>query len=643
MSLKGLVEAADGTALAGVSVVLRSGVGEALKEWRTTADPSGRFEIGGLAPGRYTLLLMRGLGGIGETLRREIDIRRVSADVASQVMLLVWDERPESATEGNLWDEIKYALRTSPRDGLREEEPTAPLDADPDAPTPIIEESGRRDGQSLAQVGSADIRLSQSYALSPSSATPMPGVNAGFTYDSPAFRLATFSVAGERVRGGSLTSPMLAGSGVTDEILRLKVRIAASEVDQVQVNGALGRDSVQSAVGSDPLGQTDESTIGNLDARWRRRMPDGDLTVKLSYARGALSIAGGPVQDLSLVQSFWSVHSEYVAQAAANVMSVGGAYRFDHAPSTMAAWPGTYDETAGLIGFTGADGAATAHVRDAWRLHEKLALRTGVSVFYPVAEVERAFAEGQAGLDATLWPGSSLLTTGRYVYASPVRVEGTLVSDRLDAEPGTTTVMTELSQRFPRGAELQAFAGSRDLRALYQQAAVADTEGYLPNPLFYTTGLAIAREAGVELRSAPVGGDATIAFRYVHGRTEGALSVTPIQYLRRDLVLGESGLAPARVSYSQAVVALSVPRVGTSADVSFVQVDAIEAADRESTSGYSLWGAQVRQLLPFRGLQDARLSVLLAANQVLTDLYQLDAMSQTPRHVQMTGGVALSF
>ena len=648
-ALKGLVQDGDGTALAGVLVVLKGAAG---KEWRTTADDDGRFKFEELLPGAYSLTLLRGVGGVGEILRRQLDIKGMGSELASRFVLVVWERDDADASAQNLWDELKYAIKAAPRDALRD------LRRDPsewDDPEPIIEETGRSGVAPVAPVTArGDVYLAQSFHLGPDGTNLFRGLDAGFNFDSRLLRVATVNVQGTHMRGGSLTSPIVTGSGVTGEELRVGFAIAASDVDRVEVDGAFGRDSLRegSARGfSTRADLNDESSISNFESMWRRRLPEGNLNVRVSYSRGVLTLSGLPAvldaDTLSLVQSFWSAHGDYTLLTENDhLVSVGMAYRVDRAPAAFAAWPGAYDDVAGLVGFTGDKGAGSLYARDDWRASDALSVRYGLSVFYPPNQVERAFASPELGFDLRVWPQGSLSMTGGYVYSPDKVATRTTLEDGVTTDAAFLAFMAELDQQLPDGARITAFAGTRDLRTLYLQATAGEAMAELPDPLFYTTGYARAKETGVRLSSASMGRDATITVSYLRGRTDGALSVQPYAYLRRDLVLGTANvLAAARVAYSQALVAVAVPRIGTSFDLSYIQVQARQLKDRTAESGYSLWGGRVRQDLPFLDFREARFAVLLAANQVLQDLYQLEAIAERtpPRALQVSGGIALTF
>lgn len=645
-SLKGLVQSAKGEALSGVLVVLRAASGQ---EWKVTADDHGRFEIPGLTPGHYTMTLLKGLGGVGESLRREVDVKGaiegVTDALAANMFLVVWDEKPKPTSDRNLLDELKYAIRSSPKDAL--EDRSTPEIAD--EPEPVIEHSDGG-GAIAAQTMSGDVQVSPTVSLHTSASASSeiePGLTAGFQFDSPIYSLATLSIAAKHLRGGSLSSPFLTGAGMHDEELRLLFHLDASPVDDIEVEGAIGHDFVPGGMvaGHTTLDRNDETTLGSFQTRWHRGLGPGDLKVRFSYARGVLNMTGLTEDDLSQAQSFWSAHAAYTASLDDHEVAAGAAYRADRAHTSLAAWPGAYDSVAGLISRANDMGSASAYVRDAWRIGSPLSVRYGIALYYPVSDPNLAYASPEAGVDLRLWRDGVLSVTGSYVWVPPGPDQAVALGALHSSQEGYTAVRTELAQLLPEGASLKVFAGNRDLRTLYQEATAGELGSDAPNPLFYTTGFAESKEAGLSLSSAPMGKDSTITLSYIRGRTDGAISVSPFEYLRRDLATGGRALLPARVGYSQAAIAVVIPRAGTALDLCYVELNTEPLQDYgASEKNFSLWGAQVRQDLPFMDFADARFAVLVAVNQVLADLYKLEAIESNPtRTLRVSGGLGLTF
>lgn len=638
-TLKGVVQAEDGAVLPGVAVIVEAlgAVASESTKWKTVADDQGRFEIAGLAPGRYSLMLVRGVGGIGDTLRRTIDIRNLGKEALTEVLLVVWKSEA-SAAATNLGKELRYGVMSAPRDGLRDLPALPPSDIDD--LEPVVEESlaavaGRFDPR-------GDIRVAQSVSLGNSGATR--GLDAGFSFDSALWETGSVNVAGHHLRGGSLTSPMLTGSRVGGEGLLIGVDVAASDIDRLHFQSSMGRDFLDDAAGRE---LHSEGTVSDFDGLWQRRTSEGDLAVRVSYARGTLSLSGLPFEDIVDVQSFWGAHGNYVVTSLEDhQISVGGAFRRDRAPSSLAAWPGAYDDVAGLVAFTNNNGAAEVYVRDLWRISQALSAHYGIAAFYPLSNGDRSFVQSEAGVDLRLWQGGELTVNASYIDSPDTGPSGdAMISDGVIADEGYVAVLAELEQELEDGARISAFAGTRDLRTLYLQATAGEPDADLPAPLFYTTGYAQAKELGVRLASAPMGqGGANITFSYLRGRTDGALTVQPYEYLQQSLRLGRTTVAPARVGYSQALVAIAVPRAGTAFDISYVTVNARDTVHSDAHRTYSLWGGQVRQDLPFLDFKDARFAVLVAANQVLQELYRLEAIAQeNPRQIQISGGIGLRF
>ena len=635
----GLVRLSDGTPVDEIDLVLRAAVGS--RVWKATVGEDGRFSFDGLPIGSYALTLVRGLGGLGERVMKTVSVRRLGETFSSEFLVVIWDEEERTADRENLWEELKHALRSAPRDGLRQVANAAPV---ADDLAPIIEETeGSHSRIPTTFDPSGDLLIAQSVSLTEGSPA-FRGLNAGFSFDHDILRLGNVSVAGYHNRGGSLTSPQLIGPGVQAQEIAIGVDLAASDVDVVSIDAAVGRDVLQTSelIGDRYEERIDENIVSSFETFWNRRMADGDLDVRVSYARGALTMSGLPL-TVNTVQSFWSAHGNFTFSSVPDhQITIGGAFRRDRAPGSYAAWPGAYDDVAGLIASTNTHGAADAYVRDVWEMNRAITLRYGVSMFHPLSDgFDRSFVSPEAGVDLRLWKDGKLGVSAAYVY-SPDPEPTTLAADEV-RDPDFIAFMAELDQRLPSGARIVTFFGTRDLRTLFMQATAGEPVGSLPSPLFYTTGYASAKEAGLRISSAPVGADAVLTLSYLHGRTDGSLSVQPLAYLRRDIALGAQELEHTRVGYSQALLGIVVPHAGTAFDFSYMTVKAKDRDEGEEEAGYSLWGGQVRQDVPFLAFSDARVAVLLAANQVLADLYRLEAMANTNRQLQVSGGIALTF